>query len=112
MSKFKTGDPEEDVALGALVEAKVPKTRGAVIGIRVSPELLARLSEYAAARGLTVSEVVRRGAEWIVDGGANGPVYHTGVNLKGVGLVYGGASGSMSQTATIPPEADKDHVKF
>jgi ribbon-helix-helix CopG family protein len=112
VSESKSREPEEEVTLGALVEVKASKTRGAVIGVRVSPDLLARLSEYAAARGLTVSEVVRRGAEWIVDGGSNGPVYHTGVNLKGVGLVYGGASGSMSQTATIPPEADKDHVNL
>lgn len=111
MSDIDNNDPEADVTLGALVEVKTPKTRGAVIGVRVSPDLLARLNEYASARGLTVSEVLRRGAEAVVDGGSSGPVYHTGVNLKGVGLVYGGASGSVSQSATIP-EADKDHVKL
>lgn len=109
VSDSKFNDPDDDVTLGDLVEAKVPRTRGAVIGVRVSPDLLARLNEYASARDLTVSEVVRRGAELMVDGGSTGPVYHTGVNLKGVGLVYGAASGSMSQGATIP-ESDKDRV--
>lgn len=109
MSDPKFNDPEDDVTLGDLVEAKVPRNRSAVIGVRVSPDLMARLNEYASARDLTVSEVVRRGAELMVDGGSTGPVYHTGVNLKGVGLVYGAASGSMSQSATIP-ESDKDRV--
>ncbi len=63
MSDMKYSDPDDEVTLGALIEVKSPKTRGAMIGIRVSPDLLARLNEYASARGLTVSEVVRRGAE-------------------------------------------------
>jgi hypothetical protein len=111
VSRLEENDPEDEVELGPIVSAKASKTRGAVIAVRVSPDLFARLSEYAKVRDLSVSEVVRRGAEWMIEGGAKGPVYHTGINLKGAGLVYGAASESTSRSATIPA-SDKDHVKL
>ena len=61
-------DPEEDVELGAQVEARTRGTAGAVVAVRVSRDLLARISEYAKLRGMTVSEVMREGAERLVAG--------------------------------------------
>lgn len=60
--------PDEDVQLGAQVEARTPGTAGAVIAVRVPRDLLAQISAYASLRGLTVSEVLREGAERLVDG--------------------------------------------
>ncbi len=89
-------DPEEDIELGELVEAKAPKGRPSVVAVRVSADLLARLNDYAQARGLTVSEVIRRAAEQILAGGLSaGAVYYTGGELRGPGLIHGSpATGS------------------
>ena len=59
-------DPEEEVELGAQVEARTPGTAGAVIAVNVRRDELARISEYASLRGLTVSEVLREATEGLV----------------------------------------------
>ena len=59
-------DPETDVQLGAQVEARTRGTAGAVIAVRVPRDLLARISDYAAIRGMSVTEVFREGAERLV----------------------------------------------
>ena len=41
-------------------------TAGAVIAVRVSRDLLARISDYAAMRGMSVTEVFLEGAERLV----------------------------------------------
>jgi hypothetical protein len=87
-------DPEEDIVLGERVEARRPE-RGAapVIAVRMSRELLARISEYAAGRGITVSEALRNGAELLT--GENqvlGPTYVSGVNVHGGAVIYGSPS--------------------
>jgi hypothetical protein len=102
-------DPEDDVELGELVEARTHKARPAVVAVRISADLLARLSDYAEARGLTISEVLRRAAEQITAGGLSaGAVYYTGGELRGPGLIHGSpATGS----ARITQAAEKGSSK-
>lgn len=94
MTKSKPAvDPDAEVDLGERVDVnpKAARTRGAVMAVRLSPDLLARVTEYAAARDMTISEVMRRGAEQLVSGQGNPPnlVYHTGAVLVGPGIVHG-----------------------
>jgi hypothetical protein len=100
-------DPEEDVELGELVEATANHRRGAMVAVRVSPDLLARLTRYAAARHMTVSEVIRRAAEQLTSPGAQDVAYLTGTVIVGSGLVNGTptASGGRSQTLTAADRA-------
>lgn len=98
-------DLDADVELGELVEAKPSKGRGPVVAIRLSADLLARVNEYAQARGLTVSEVLRRGAEQITSGAtAAGAVYYTGGELRGPGLIHGSPTTGSARTAHGPKE--------
>lgn len=92
-------DPEEDVALGAQVEARTRGTAGAVVAVRVPRDLLARISEYASLRGLTVSEVMREGAERLVGGTVNLAHYVSGPRVEGPRVIPGSPSrGGSSQT--------------
>ena len=60
---------DEDVELGE--EVKVRRRGGtALVAVRLSTELLGRVQAYAKASGLTVSEVLRMGAESIAYYGA------------------------------------------
>ena len=95
---------DESVELGEIVEAKPPKSRGAAVAVRLSADLFARINDYAESRGMTVSDVLRRGAEQLVTGGvAAGPVYYTGLELRGPGLIHGnpatGSARSRSQSS-------------
>jgi hypothetical protein len=70
-------DPDEDVELGALVEARAQgASAGAVLAVRVSRDLLARMSEYGRLRGMTVSEVLRLGGERLIGETADPPTQH------------------------------------
>lgn len=94
MSKTKPlVDPDAEVELGEAVDVnpKTARTRGAVMAVRLSPDLLARVTAYAAARDMTISEVMRRGVEQLVSGHLQPPnvVYHTGAVLVGPGIVHG-----------------------
>lgn len=61
-------DRDEDVVLGD--EVKVRRRTGtALVAVRVQAELLARIQAYAQARGLTVSDVLRMGAEQLTGQG-------------------------------------------
>lgn len=92
-------DPEEDVELGAQVEARTRGTAGAVVAVRVPRDLLARISEYASLRGLTVSEVMREGAERLVGGSVNLAHYVSGPRVEGPRVIPGSPSrGGSSQT--------------
>lgn len=92
-------DPEEDVELGAQVEARTRGTAGAVVAVRVPRDLLARISEYASLRGLTVSEVMREGAERLVGGTVNLAHYVSGPRVEGPRVIPGSPSrGGSSQT--------------
>ena len=61
-------DPADGIQLGAQVDACIPRTAGAVVAIRVPRDLLALISDYANARGLSVNDVVRAGVERLVLG--------------------------------------------
>ncbi len=83
-------DPDEQVELGAEVSVRRERPSGPVLAIRVPRDVLARLSEYASKRGLTVSEVVRQAAIGLVSQGAtSGPHYVTGAPLEGPNIVSG-----------------------
>lgn len=59
-------DREEEIELG--VEVSASRGRGsALIGVRVPTGLLRQIQGYAQARGLTVSAVLRLGAEKLVE---------------------------------------------
>lgn len=100
------GDAEEDVELGAQVEARTRGTAGAVVAVRVPRDLLARISEYAGQRGMTVSEVMREGAERMVAGTVHLNHYVSGPRVEGPRVIPGSPSrGGRSQTV------DADEVK-
>jgi len=99
-------DPEEDVELGAQVEARTRGTGGAVIAVRVPRDLLARIGGYARLRGLTVSEVMREGAERLVAGTVDLAHYVSGPRVEGPRIIPGSPSlGGSSQTL------DADEIK-
>jgi hypothetical protein len=57
---------DEDVQLGPQVKTRRRKPSSAVVAVRLPGDLLARLAEYAAAQGRTLSDVMREGAERLV----------------------------------------------
>jgi hypothetical protein len=87
-------DPEEDIVLGEQVENQRPE-RGAapVVAVRMPRDLLARISDYAAGRGITVSEALRNGAE-LLTGNSQllGPTYVSGVSFHGGAVIAGSPS--------------------
>ncbi len=101
-------DRDADVELGPMVETnpKTTRTRGAVMAVRMSPDLLARLNEYATARNMTISDVIRRGAEQLLSGAnqAQGVVYHTGAVLVGPGIVHGSLTSGTGQSLRTATE--------
>jgi hypothetical protein len=102
----KSIDPEEDVELGARVEARARGTAGAVVAVRVPRDLLSRISAYASHRGLTVSEVMREGAERLVGSPVQSNHYVSGATVEGPQIIPGSPTrGGRSQTM------DLDEVK-
>ena len=92
-------EPEEDVELGAQVEARTRGTAGAVIAVRVPRDLLSPISEYARLHDLTVSEVMRDGAERLVAGTVDLAHYVSGPRVDGPRIIPGSPSrGGGSQT--------------
>jgi len=101
-SMSQSMDPEDDVELGAQVEARTRGTVGAVVAVRVPRDLLARISEYAKLRGLTVSEVMREGAERLVGGTVQLTHYVSGARVDGPRVIPGSPSrGGRSQTMDV-----------
>lgn len=95
-------DAEEEVELGAQVEARTRGTAGAVVAVRVPRDLLARISEFARLRGLTVSEVMREGAERLVGGTVQMNHYVSGPRVDGPRVVPGSPTrGGRSQTMDV-----------
>lgn len=95
-------DREAVVELGDEVELnpKTARAYGAVMAVRLSPDLLARLNEYASARDMTISEAMRRGAEQLLAGVGHSRslVYHTGAVLTGPGIVHGSPTSGTGQS--------------
>lgn len=60
----------EDIKLGDEVEPVI-HSRTPLVAVRMSPDLFARLGDYASARDLTVSDVVRQGVERLIGGDAS-----------------------------------------
>ncbi len=84
-------DPDEQVELGEEVSLRRERPSGPVLAIRIPRDVLARLSDYASRRGMTVSEVVRQAAIGLVSEGAtSGPYYVTGAHLEGPNILSGG----------------------
>lgn len=95
----RSADPEEDIELGSQVEARTRGSAGAVVAIRVPRDLLARINEFAKLRGMTVSEVMREGAERLVGGTVDLSHYVSGPRVDGPRVIPGSPSrGSSSQT--------------
>lgn len=67
-------DPDEDVELGAHVEARARGAAAGAVVVRVPRDLLARTIEYGRLRGMTVSEVLRHGAESLIGGTEDLPI--------------------------------------
>lgn len=98
----RSNDPEEEVDLGAQVEARTRGTAGAVVAVRVPRDLLGRISEYARLRGLTVSEVMREGAERLVGGTVQLNHYVSGARVDGPRVIPGSPTrGGRSQTMDV-----------
>lgn len=57
---------DEQVVLGARVSVRRQKPAGAVVAVRLPRDLLARISEYATARGQSVTNVILEGAEQLL----------------------------------------------
>ena len=95
-------DPEEDVELGAQIEARTRGPAGAVVAVRVPRDLLARISEYANLRGQTVSEVMREGVERLIGGTVQLNHYVSGPRVDGPRVIPGSPSrGGRSQTMDV-----------
>jgi hypothetical protein len=57
----------DDVELGDEVEPAI-RSRTPIVAVRMSPDLFARLGDYATLHDLTVSDVVREGVERLLAG--------------------------------------------
>ncbi len=64
-------DPETDVEIGEEVAVR-RKTGSALVAVRVPTELLRQIQQYATAQQVTVSDVLRTGAERLVRGHSAG----------------------------------------
>jgi hypothetical protein len=61
-------DIEDIVDLGEEVEAAPRRRVGSMVAVRLSPDLLEAVEVYAQLNGLTLSDVLRQGAERVVAG--------------------------------------------
>lgn len=78
MTSKPINDPNEDLDLGPEAPAKPSKGGMAIVAVRLSRDLLARLSSYAKRRDMTMSDVLRQGAEQMVSGAVPTPHYVSG----------------------------------
>jgi hypothetical protein len=77
-------DIEEDVEIGEEVENTGRPSATSLVAVRVPLDLLARMNDYAQAHAVTVSDVLRTGAEQLVSGTIRLDAYYvTG------GTIYG-----------------------
>jgi hypothetical protein len=74
---------DEDVELGDEVQVR-RRTNAALVAVRLSTDLLRRLQEYATERGVTVSDVLRMGAEKVVSEGLTTATSYTVRTVEGI----------------------------
>jgi hypothetical protein len=102
-------DPEVDVELGEQVDA-APRTRAknALVAVRLPGELLERVDAYARANGLTVSGVLRQGAERLVSGSIEpGPfIVSSTILVTGAAQFQALPSGGMGRSEQISGVSD------
>jgi hypothetical protein len=92
-------DREEDVELGELVDVRSRTPGSALVAVRMPRDLLARIAAYGQQRGMTVSEVMREGADRLVSGTVNLAHYVSGAQIEGPGVLQASPSrGGSSQT--------------
>ncbi len=79
---------ESDVVLGEEVDVRRRTSPGSLVAVRVGRDLLARINEYGQARGMTVSQVLREGAEALVSGQV--VVNYVTISTPGYPVIEGG----------------------
>jgi hypothetical protein len=66
--ELRPRDVDEDVEVGEAVENIARPSGTSLVAVRVPHDLLARMNEYAQRHDLTVSDVLRSGAEQLISG--------------------------------------------
>lgn len=102
----------EDVELGEELEPVI-RNRAPIVAVRMSPDLFARLGDYASARSLSISEVVRQGVERTLGGTTSGvaSVVSTGDFIPASTYVAATASAQSSARSVardVVDESDSD----
>ena len=71
-----------------------------MVAVRLTADLLERINAYARANGLTISDVLRQGAEHLIAGTRDlGPVTVSGtIVVTGAGQVQGLSSGGQGMS--------------
>lgn len=65
----KAVNRDERVSLGRQVEARLKPPAGAIVAVRMPRDLLARVSDYASTREMTVSDLIRDALDRMVGSG-------------------------------------------
>lgn len=81
-------DPEEDVELGEEVAAR-RRVGSSVVAVRVPADLLRRVDIFARDHGMTVSDVIRQGAEQLVGARVH---FATGARIYSSTVLIGSSS--------------------
>ncbi len=102
----------EDLELGEELEPVI-RNRAPVVAVRMSVDLFARLGDYASARNLSISEVVRQGVERMLRGTTGGAagVVSTGDFIPSntyVAVAAAAQSSARSVARDVVDEADTD----
>lgn len=98
---------EEAVELGEEVATRRRPTGAAVVAVRVPRDLLSGISAYALAHGMTVSDVLREGAQRVVYG-VSELHFVTGAPVFGTGVHPGSQSqGTMLRSFSPSPAWDE-----
>jgi hypothetical protein len=84
----KSVNPVGEVVLGEEVEVRRRPSTGSLIGVRVGRDLLGRINAYGQARGMTVSQVLREGAEALVSGQV--VINYVTISTPGYPVIEGG----------------------
>ena len=91
---------EEIVELGEEVEVAPRRKASPVVALRVAPDLLESVVEFAEANGMTTSDVFRAGAKRLIRGEVSGPTFVSGtlVVMAGGRIVQGSPSSGIGRS--------------